>query len=137
VTNSAKWLSDQGVYYAATGVPLTAVASAPTQGEYTVAAGVYTFNVLDDAVLVNISYTYSSTSGLQIPITNVHMGVGPSFAVTLSQPFDGRQVTYQFPQCQSSKLSLPTKQDDFMISELDFMVSANIAGLIGTINTSL
>jgi hypothetical protein len=138
VVNGAKFLSDQGVYYASTGVPLVQVASAPTVGQYSVAAGgVYTFNVTDDAAVVNISYTYSSTSGIQIPITNVHMGVGPSFGVVLSQPFDGRQVTYEFPQCQSSKLSLPTKQDDFMISELDFMVSANIAGVIGTINTSL
>jgi hypothetical protein len=51
--------------------------------------------------------------------------------------FDGRESTYIFNQCQSSKLSLPFKQDDYEISELDFMVAADINGNIGSINTIL
>jgi hypothetical protein len=140
-TNGASWLSDQGVFYAATGLPLTKVASATTAGQYSVAAGgVYTFAAGDTAAVtggIYVSYTYSTTSGIQIPITNVKMGVGPSFSIMLNQPFDGRSATYSFNNCQASKLSLPTKQDDFQINELDFMVAADVAGNIGMINVDI
>jgi hypothetical protein len=64
------------------------------------------------------------------------MGVGPVFSVMLNQAFDGRQQTFMFTICQSSKLQYPTKQDDFTISELDFMVAQNSAGVVGYINSS-
>ena len=139
VTNQSTWLTDQGVYYAASGLPLSFVplGTAPAQGQYGVTNGVYVFNPADAAAAVYISYTYSTSSGVMIPVPNVNMGVGPSFSIMLSQPFDGRQSTYTLNNCRSSKLSLPTKQDDFLISELDFQVAADIAGNIGTINTAL
>lgn len=137
VTNSANFVADMGVYYAATGQPLTQVAAAPAVGEYSVAAGTYTFSAADKGLGVYISYTSSSTSGVLIPITNVRMGIGPSFQIMLSQPFDGRQATYIFNNCQASKLSLPTKQDDFQINEIDFMVAADAGGNIGTISLSV
>src|SRR5215468_3795175 len=40
VANSAQFIQDWGVRYAATGIPLTKVASAPTVGQYSVSAGV-------------------------------------------------------------------------------------------------
>ncbi len=43
VTNSATWVTDLGVRYATTGIPLTNVASLTAVGQYTYAAGVYTF----------------------------------------------------------------------------------------------
>ena len=44
VIQSTHFVADQGVIYATTGIPLIAVASTPTQGQYTFnAAGVYTF----------------------------------------------------------------------------------------------
>ena len=49
----------------------------------------------------------------------------------------GRAQTYTFNQCQAGKLSLPTKQDDFQINEMDFQVAADISGNIGTINVGL
>src|SRR3974390_323214 len=43
VTNSATFDVDLGVIDVLTGLPLTKVASSPTTGQYSVAAGVYTF----------------------------------------------------------------------------------------------
>lgn len=137
VSNSATWLADQGVFYAATGLPLQRVSSVSAAGQYSVSAGVYTFNSTDASKAVYISYTYSSASGLQIPISNIRMGVGPSFSVVFDQTFDGRQANYVFNNCQCSKLSLPAKQDDWEIFELDFQVAADVAGNIGTINLVL
>jgi len=137
VSNSSKFIADQGVFYQSTGLPFALVLSAPTVGQYAVSAGVYTFAAADEGVAVLISYTYSSTSGIQILISNIRMGIGPSFRMVLDNAFDGRQATYIFNNCMASKLSLPTKQDDFQISELDFMVAADGSGNIGTINYSL
>jgi hypothetical protein len=45
VANSANFVDDLGVRYSATGLAFVRVASAPAVGQYSVAAGVYTFNV--------------------------------------------------------------------------------------------
>lgn len=137
VSNSATWLADQGVFYSATGLPFKKVASAPAVGQYTVAAGVYTFAAADANKVVLITYTYSTTSGVLIPIANQVMGTGPSFQVALMRTFDGRQEVWTFNNCKSSKLALPTKQDDFTIFEMDFMVAADAAGNIGSISAEL
>ena len=51
------WGADQGVTYA-NGTALTAVASNPNQGQYTVSKGIYTFNAADAAASVLISYSF-------------------------------------------------------------------------------
>jgi hypothetical protein len=138
--NGASFLTDEGVFYQATALPLTKVSSLTAAGQYlppTGSPGVYTFSSGDAGAGIYISYLNTSSGGVQIPIGNPKMGVGPSFKVVVGGSFDGRPATYTFNQCQSSKLSLPTKQDDFMISELDFMISADSNGNIGTINTML
>lgn len=139
VTNGANFVANGNVFFGATGLPLKRVASAPAASQYSVntTTGVYTFASADAGKAVYISYTYSSAAGVQLSITNPKMGVGPSFSIIANQTFDGRQLTYTFPQCQSSKLSLPGKNDDFQIAEFDFQVSADATGVIGTINTSL
>src|SRR5450759_3548114 len=58
VTNSALFFEDMGVVFTATGVPLLRVPSAPTTGQYSVAAGVYTFAVADVGLAVMFDYTY-------------------------------------------------------------------------------
>ncbi|MDB5358849.1 MAG: hypothetical protein JWO51_146 [Rhodospirillales bacterium] len=136
VSKSATFIADCGVFYALTGQPLTLVASAPTVGQYMVAAGVYTFAVADASAAVYISYTAGSTAGIMIPLTNVRMGTGPSFQLVLDQPFDGRAQTLILNNCQTSKFSLPSKQDDWTIAEMDIMCSADISGNIGTLSMS-
>src|ERR1051326_1886834 len=60
--NSGIFLQDWGVRYAATGVPLTRVASGPVTGQYSVnqSTGVYTFSTGDQGTSnVLISYTFT------------------------------------------------------------------------------
>jgi len=54
---NGRWASDVYVAYAS-GAALTKVASAPAVGQYSVAAGVYTFNAADAGASVAISYGY-------------------------------------------------------------------------------
>jgi hypothetical protein len=53
------WDADRGVVYGATGVALVKVAANPTEGKYSVAAGVYTFAVADKSKALRISYQYT------------------------------------------------------------------------------
>jgi hypothetical protein len=52
------WATDMGVVYSTTGVALSAVASAPSTGQYSVAAGGYAFSAGDAGAAVAISYGY-------------------------------------------------------------------------------
>jgi len=67
VVNAAHFVTDYGVSYAATGVPLQDVGagSLTAAGQYKVdvATGVYTFDASDASALVIISYEYSSPPG--------------------------------------------------------------------------
>jgi hypothetical protein len=135
--NSTAWTRDLGVFYAATGLPLAPVADAPAVGQYSVAAGVYTFAAADKGLAVLLNYEYAATaSGSSIALANPRMGTTPSFAAVFSQSFNGKQATFQLNNCTSSKLSFPSKQDDWTIGEIDFQVAADAAGTIGTIGFS-
>ncbi|HKT18010.1 MAG TPA: hypothetical protein VJR47_08215 [Stellaceae bacterium] len=129
VTNAAQWQDDCGVVYAASGSPLAKVASAPAAGQYSVAAGVYSFNSADAGAGVLISYTYAvSGSGQQLTLANPLLGTTPTFQAQLYTSFQGKPVNVKLFNCVSSKLTFATKLEDFVIPELDFDIFANAAG---------
>jgi hypothetical protein len=129
VTGSATWVEDQGVLYSLTGLPFQRVASAPTVGQYSVAAGVYTFAAADASAPVLISYTKSSAStGQTITTGNPLQGVQPVFSVIVTRQYNGQQESFKLWSCIASKLSIPTKSADWGITELDFTAFADSAG---------
>jgi hypothetical protein len=135
VANSATWTTDLGVVYAASGLPLARVASAPAAGQYSVAAGVYTFASADAATAILVDYLYSATTGgTMIAINNQVMGTTPVFMGVFTANVGGKIATLQLYACTSSKLSLATKLDDYAIPEFDFDAMANAAGSIGMLS---
>ena len=129
VANSANWQEDYGVVYAATGLPLSKVASAPSGGQYSVAAGVYTFNAADASKPVLISYTYTiAGTGQLLTFANPLMGTTPTFQAQLYTSFQGKPCNVKLFNCVSTKLAFATKLEDFVIPELDFDIFANTAG---------
>jgi hypothetical protein len=136
--SSGTWAQDLGVRNA-NAVPLTRVASAPTTGQYSVSAGVYTFAAADVGTTVYISYQYTATSTTapKIAISNVVMGAAPTFRADLSVPYGGKTLTIVLFNCVANKLSLATKLDDFTIPEFDFEAFADSSGVnVGSINLS-
>ncbi|HWK45128.1 MAG TPA: hypothetical protein VNT30_10420 [Stellaceae bacterium] len=134
--NATNFVADLGVYYAATGLPLTRLASGtPITGQYTVAAGIYTFAAADTGlgVLLNYAYTVAGT-GTTLTLTNQLMGVTPLFSVNFTQTFQGKQVNLKLNACASQKLTFATKIDDFVIPEFDFLAQADAAGNIGLLS---
>lgn len=136
--SSGVFAADLGVTYALTGIPFTCVASAPAVGQYSyvLATGVYTFNASDVGVAALISYEYTATSTVaqKIVITNQLMGYAPIIKVELSTPYNGHQMNVHLNQCICSKLTLPFKNEDFSVQELDWTAIADASGTIGTLS---
>lgn len=121
VPGSGTWATDLGVLDS-TGIPLTRVVSGPTTGQYSVAAGIYTFAAADTGKVVRINYQYtaSSTVAKKLTVSNLLMGQAPTFRADLMIPYGGKQFVLTLPNCVSSKLAIATKIDDFTIPELDW-----------------
>jgi hypothetical protein len=133
VLNESTFVDDDGVVYAATGLPLTKVASSPAAGQYSVSAGVYTFAAADEGKAVLASYIYTlPSSGQKIAVTNQLIGTTPTFQALFYTTFQGQAVTLKLNNCISSKLSFGTKLEDFSMPEFDFACFADASGDVMT-----
>lgn len=117
--NSGTFVADLGVLI--NGVAATRVASAPTAGQYSVSAGVYTFAAADSGKALLLSYEYSATSttGQIYTLTNDVMGPTPSFTMLLQTSYDGKTLAMKLSRCVSSKLNLPFKNSDFGVFDFE------------------
>lgn len=121
VPGSGTWAADLGVINAS-GLVMTRVASGPTTGQYSVAAGVYTFAAADVGIRMFISYQYTATSttAKKMTVQNIPMGYAPTFRCDLTESYNGKIVTFTLNSCISTKLGIASKLDDFWIPEFDF-----------------
>lgn len=138
VANSATWFEDKGVTFFLTGVQLTRVAAGPITGQYTVAAGVYTFAAADTGLAVRIDYTYSpAATGFITTVVNQLVGTTPFFVATI--PFiapSGKQTLLRLANCVSSKLTFASKIEDWLIPEFDFIAIADNSNSIFTFSST-
>ena len=129
VAQSATWSEDAGVLDLTAGKWLTRVASAPATGQYSVAAGVYTFAVADAGHNLTITYTYTSTTaGSQtLAVTNQVVQQSTGYLVRVFTPFlvGGvvKTIGVEFPWVHFSDLSLALKPDDWAEQSLTGMVA--------------
>ena len=138
VSNAANFTQDQGVVYAATGIPLTRVSTPAAAGQYSVvqATGVYSFYTADVGAPMLFSYNYASASvGQDYVIQQTLIGQPLIWSLNVSgiDPTNGNFVTYQFYNCVTSKLSWGSKLEDFWTPEIDFSCFANAAGSVAGI----
>ena len=108
VVNSTTWTADQGVQDALTGFPLTRVAATPATGQYSVAAGVYTFAAADTGKAVLISYNYSTTTtGFSLSVGNPLLGPTQTFGLNVmcTDPVTNKVGTYQIYNAVISKFA--------------------------------
>jgi hypothetical protein len=144
--NGATYVDDLGVYYAAgasAGNRFTRVTTPSAAGQYSVnlATGIYTVSAADATAPLLISYLYTiSSAGKKLVLTNQLMGFTPTFKATFytTKTTQGAAsgLTLVLNACTASKLSLPTKIDDYEIQEFDFSAFADTAGTIGTLSVT-
>ena len=110
---------------------LSRVASAPTTGQYSVAAGVYTFAAADTTHVVQISYNYTAAStGTTVAFANQLMGQNTTFKLELFNTYNGVKTGWILPAATFSKLSLAFKNTDYTETDLDFECFADASGNI-------
>jgi hypothetical protein len=138
-TNSATFVSpggDFGVQNGTTGATMVKVPSAPAVGQYSVveSTGVYSFNATDvtSGFPVLLSYLYNSAArGLTTTIANQLMGYAPEVQMFLYGNFRGKYLACNLLDVTLGEISLPTKLEDFWISDLTGGANANAAGVVG------
>jgi hypothetical protein len=144
VANAANYVDDLGVFYATganAGNRFTRVTTPSAAGQYSVnvATGIYTFAAADANAALLVSYLYNiSGTGKKLVLTNQFIGYTPTFKAT----FYTTKTTQSAPAglalvlntCTATKLSLPTKIDDYEIQEFDFSAFADPTGTIGTLS---
>lgn len=139
VTNSATFVTDLGVVDQATGQKLTRVTFSPSPGEYSVSAGTYTLNSGEAAANVLISYTYTVTTGRILTVNNHVQGYGPAFELFLSNPYQpsfSQGGVATIPEychlyvCKVSKMGLPFKRSDYLISDIEGEAYSNASGQV-------
>ena len=92
-SNASTLVHDDGVPYAATGLPLTQVAATPAAGQYGVAGGIYSFNPVGGGKAVLVSYTYTiSETGQKFTVTNQLLGTTPTFQAYFYTTFQGQAI---------------------------------------------
>lgn len=119
-------------------LPYARVASGPIAGQYSVAAGIYTFASADTAKTVFIDYNYTATSTLaqKLAIVNPTMGQTPTFQFDLKIPYNGNNLNLTLASCVATKMGIGTKLDDFTLPEFEFSGQAPGAANIGTMSWS-
>lgn len=135
--SSGTFVADMGVANALTGINLRRVAAAPATGEYTVSGvGVYTFAAADVAKNMLISYEYliASSAGSELyTITNNLMGYTPTFSALFYTQYAGKTQVMKLTTNVLGKMSLPFKNDDFTLTDIDASSFADASGSIGYI----
>lgn len=132
---SGVFVADWGVRFAATGLVLTKVASAPTTGQYSVSGAVYTFAAADTGLGVLISYEYTIAGGYTITVNRQLLGSLPVFKfmgriLTPLNQNSTAQFVVKFNQVVAGKLSIGTKLDDFTMPEIDAEAFADSSGKV-------
>jgi hypothetical protein len=135
VTNLATFNTDYGVIGGTTGKQFIKVTGTPLIGQYkNTGTGTYTFAATETELSVFISYTWTDvSSGSTITLNNQLMGYAPYVQMILYNSFRGELFAIEMYSCVLGKISLPTKQEDFWIMDIDWTCNVNAAGILGKI----
>lgn len=133
VANSVTWTTDLGVTLASDGTVFVRVASAPATGQYTVAAGVYTFAAADTGKNVVISYLYTATtSGEKITVINTLQGPAGNFTGVMIFPYGTDQDVITLNNCIASDVAIASKQGDYAKPTFGFMCATDSSDTLGS-----
>jgi hypothetical protein len=124
---------DLGVFNAATGIQMTAVASAPAAGQYScdMTTGTYTFAAADETagIQVIISYAYfETTTGNRITAVNQLMGSSPQFRMQLGNNYAGNNMCLTLYAAIPTKMSWDFKNEDFTVPDFEFSAFTDSLG---------
>lgn len=131
---------DLGVINGDTGQAMTKVASSPTIGQYSFTAATagptpaaYVFNAGETATKVLLNYQWPDTAGTTLVLNNQLMGFAPQSTALLYNNFRNNTYCVQLNSIIFGSLSVPTKLDDFWISDFDATAFTDATDTLGSI----
>jgi hypothetical protein len=128
---AAGFVRDLGVVDA-NGDPMTKVAAAPAAGQYSVAAGVYTFAAADTGKVVSYSHTYTvAGTGKTVSIANTTMGGSTKYLLGLYNSTDGFGI--ELKSVVIPKLGWAIKTGQWVLPKCDFEACADGSGNVADI----
>jgi hypothetical protein len=140
VSHGVTFSEDLGVRYHSTGNPLQPVASSPSAGQYVAGAagvGQYTIASGDISTALDVYYSYTVTTMQMISAVNQVMGQGTTFELIGSNTYNvcgtNKVISIKLNQCKASKTSMPFKNVDHLMFDLEFQAFADCSGAWGTI----
>jgi hypothetical protein len=135
VVTNTPIVADWGVVDAVTGADYLNqpnLAAVVTTGEYSVnlTSGTYTFN---SNVSVKISYSYfnNTNTGTTVVLANQLMGYAPELKMLLYNKFRNKYLAVQLNDVTLGSISIPTKLEDFWISDFDGSANADATNTLG------
>ncbi len=135
VTNAGTWTVNLGVRNLTTGLMMVRVAAGPVTGQYSVAAGTYTFAAADANTPVAISYQYTvATPGELVTITNQPMGKIGNFTAVMQFVWGTEQSVLTLNNNIATDTGLATKLDDYTKPTFGFMSAVDTTGQLGTMS---
>jgi hypothetical protein len=133
-THGSTGFADRGLINATTGQPYSNVGagSLTAVGQYKVSGvGAYTFFTADTIATALITYLYTSASvGDSATVTNKPMGAMPTFDFTYMNNQFGSNLLLDFYRGMMNKLSMPGKNTDFEMFEIDFSCFSTTSGSV-------
>jgi hypothetical protein len=94
----------------------------------------YIFHASETASKVLLSYSWPDASnGSSLTLSSQQMGYAPEVQMVLFNNFRNKLFSLQLNSCVFGSISIPTKQEDFWISDFDFDASVDAAGVLGII----
>ncbi len=139
VSNTAPVVENWGVQYKTTGQTLILVNSNVQVGQYMVNANsnVYAFNSGDNTNVVTISYTQSVAAGATITLANQLMGYAPELKMLLYNNFRKKYLAVVLNDVTLGSMNIPTKLEDFWISDFDGSANADASNTLGQLMMDL
>lgn len=123
VTQSAQFAENMGVMDLTAGKELKVVAATPATGEYSVAAGVYTFAAADTGHSVLIMYRYTaSTSGTTAEVAKATTGsASPKYAIHVYQPrISSKEWGFYIPAARIPSLDVAFKREGWSETSIEW-----------------
>jgi hypothetical protein len=136
-------VEDWGVQNATTGQDFinNVNVSALVEGQYYVnlTSGNYSINSADDGADLKISYTYfvNTNTGVTISLANQLMGYAPELEMLLYNKFRNKYLAIELSDVTLGSISIPTKLEDFWISDFDGSANANASNSLGSLMMDL
>ncbi len=128
VSHSANFRKDLGVVNLTTGKRMKRVTAGPAAGQYTVAAGVYTFASAEGTAQIRYSWT-DSTTGITTSWANQAVGATAGYQLEVYDPTGGtKESGYFFPAVKFQNSSGSMNPREWNKTSVDFTVYAASSG---------